>query len=199
MAARVRVLAYRAESSVDGDRTDTSAPRIDFRPAIMGKSSKAGKGLKSALQAQQSRLQKKQQAEKAAQVAEQRNKTQKKGGGAIKSKGKGKAPARRPTIPFRATDTILLIGEGNFSFARALVVDAPGDLAQLPASNVTATAYDSEEECYAKYPDAEAIVTDLRERGVHVLFGVDATRLTVYLSLNFIANKLAYFTKILSF
>ncbi|KAL1676363.1 hypothetical protein EV122DRAFT_292017 [Schizophyllum commune] len=143
----------------------------------MGKSSKAGKGLKSALQAQQSRLQKKQQAEKAAQVAEQRNKAQKRGAGAIKSKGKGKAPARRPTIPFRATDTILLIGEGNFSFARALVVDAPGDLAQLPPSNITATAYDSEEECYAKYPDAEAIVTDLRERGVHVLFGVDATRL----------------------
>ena len=71
----------------------------------------------------------------------------------------------------------MLIGEGNFSFSRALVVDEPGDLAQLPASNVTATAYDSEEECYAKYPDAEAIVTDLRERGVHVLFGVDATRL----------------------
>ncbi|TRM61664.1 hypothetical protein BD626DRAFT_501772 [Schizophyllum amplum] len=139
----------------------------------MGKSSKAAKGLKSALQAQQSRLQKKVHAEKAAQALEQRSKTGAKG----KGKGKVKVPARRPTNPFRATDTILLIGEGNFSFARALVVDAPAELEHLPATNITATAYDSEEECYAKYPDAETIVGDLRERGVHVIFGVDATRL----------------------
>ncbi|KAG9313955.1 hypothetical protein JVU11DRAFT_4729 [Chiua virens] len=74
-------------------------------------------------------------------------------------------------------DRILLLGEGNFSFARALVVDAPPSLAHLIPGNVTATSYDSEEACFAKYPDAAAIVHTIRQRGVHVVFDVDATKL----------------------
>ncbi|KAG5643540.1 hypothetical protein DXG03_000681 [Asterophora parasitica] len=145
-----------------------------------------GKNLKAALQSQQSRLKAKQKAAHAAQVAEQRtqkNAKQSKGSSNTKVnvKGKGKAmPAplpRRITVPFRATDKILLVGEGNFSFARALVVDPPPGLADLPPLNVTATAYDAEEECYAKYADAREVVEDLRTRGIQVLFGVDATRL----------------------
>jgi len=50
-------------------------------------------------------------------------------------------------------------------------------LESLPAKNITATAYDTEEECYAKYPDAEAIVKTLEDKGVEILFGVDATKL----------------------
>ncbi|KAF5368540.1 hypothetical protein D9758_002477 [Tetrapyrgos nigripes] len=88
---------------------------------------------------------------------------------------------RRPTIPFRPTDTILLIGEGNFSFTRALVLHPPASvnsgLDHLPPRNVTATAFDSEEECYEKYPGAEEIVRGLKEKGVEVRFGVDATKL----------------------
>jgi len=131
----------------------TSSTRL-----IMGKSSK---GLKATLHAQQGRLKK----DRAVQQAQK-----------AKIKEKGKAP-RRPTIPFRPTDRILLVGEGNFSFARALVCDPPEQLASLPPSNITATAYDTEDECYAKYPEAKKIVETLREKGVQVMFRVDATQL----------------------
>ncbi|KAJ6523542.1 hypothetical protein B0H19DRAFT_648072 [Mycena capillaripes] len=148
----------------------------------MGKSKKP---LKAALQSQQSRLKLKQKAVQAAQTAELMAK--KPGGNKGKAgkphatrKGKEKEvlPPRRPTIPFRATDKILLIGEGNFSFARALVRDAPGELEHLPPKNITATAYDTEEECYEKYPEAVEIVQGLRTAGVEVLFGIDATQLS---------------------
>ncbi|KAH7930461.1 hypothetical protein BV22DRAFT_1028431 [Leucogyrophana mollusca] len=127
--------------------------------------------LKATLQSQQTRLKNKQKAIHAAEVAEQKGKRK----GQIK--GKGKAPPPRVTIPFKPTDKILLIGEGNFSFTRALLVDPPLSLEHLPPANVTATAYDSEDECYAKYPDAHAIVEALREKGVEILFGIDATKL----------------------
>ncbi|KAH6916712.1 hypothetical protein BKA70DRAFT_1137954 [Coprinopsis sp. MPI-PUGE-AT-0042] len=156
----------------------------------MGKG--GGKHLKSALLSQQSRLKTKDKVSHAAHVQSQKAKT--KGGKSgdapdnlyipkRKGKGKGKAQhnipsTKRPTMPFAATDRILLIGEGNFSFAKALVVDPPSpSLQHLPASNVTATAYDTEDECYEKYPDAREIVKEIREKGVNVLFGVDATKL----------------------
>jgi 25S rRNA (uracil2634-N3)-methyltransferase len=90
---------------------------------------------------------------------------------------------RNPIIPFKASDRILLIGEGNFSFARALIDHPPRDLDSLPPENITATAYDTEEECYNKYPECPSIVTFLRDRGVEVVFGVDATRLERHLAL----------------
>ncbi|KAF7968936.1 hypothetical protein HWV62_28828 [Athelia sp. TMB] len=128
--------------------------------------------LKSTLQSQQSRLNKKKKAEHAAEVAEQLRKKQ-----PGQSKGKGKAPPPRVTIPFNHTDRILLIGEGNFSFAKALALDPPASLQHLPAANITATAYDSEDECYIKYPEAQEIVGALRAKGVEVLFDVDTTKL----------------------
>lgn len=125
--------------------------------------------LRAALQSQQSRLKAKQKVAQAAQLAEQKSKKNK--------KGKGKSSTPRVTVPFHATDTILLIGEGDFSFARALVHNPPVQLESFLAKNVTATAYDTEEECYAKYPDAKAIVEQLNDKGVEILFGVDATKL----------------------
>ncbi|KAJ6601443.1 hypothetical protein DFH09DRAFT_1257922 [Mycena vulgaris] len=144
---------------------------------------KSRKPLKAALQSQQSRLKLRQKASQAAQTAELKKNGATKGQQRPKpqaGKGKGKevlAPPRRPTIPFRATDKILLIGEGNFSFARALIVDPPAELTHLPARNVTATAYDTEAECYEKYPEAAEIVREIKAAGVEVLFGIDATRL----------------------
>lgn len=101
---------------------------------------------------------------------------------AVKSSEKTKATKKQTekkavTIPFAPTDKILLIGEGNFSFAHALVVDPPPQLHHLPPENITATAYDTEEECLAKYADAGEKITVLRTKGVNVLFGVDATKL----------------------
>ncbi|KAJ7687372.1 hypothetical protein B0H17DRAFT_1160459 [Mycena rosella] len=135
---------------------------------------KSKKPLKATLQSQQSRLKLRQKASQAAQTAELKKNGATKGQLKPKtSKGKGKevaARARPPTIPFRATDKILLIGEGNFSFARALVVEPPVELEHLPARNITATAYDSRR-------SAIKIVRELEAGGIEVLFGVDATQL----------------------
>ncbi|KAG6874382.1 hypothetical protein C0995_015118 [Termitomyces sp. Mi166 len=150
-----------------------------------------GKNLKAALQSQQSRLKAKEKLSHAAQVAEQRShrnaKQQYSKGASVNppsnnlNKGKGKVTPvpqpRRTTIPFCSTHTILLIGEGNFSFARALLRDPPAELRDLPPRNLTATAYDTENECYEKYEDAREIVAYLRQRGAQVLFGIDATKL----------------------
>ncbi|KAJ3927348.1 MAG: hypothetical protein NXY57DRAFT_1025841 [Lentinula lateritia] len=164
----------------------------------MGRSSKS---LKNALSSQQSRLKGKEKASHAAQIAEQKarklaggpsassrskaNQTTGQRNEIMRAPGKGKRTlpsTQKPTIPFQPTDTILLIGEGNFSFAHALARPSPSKaelahLAHLPSQNITATAYDSEEDCYAKYPDAKDIVADLRGWGVEVLFSVDATKL----------------------
>lgn len=126
--------------------------------------------LKSALSSQQGRLKKKQDAVQAAQVAEQKGKKS-------VTKGKGKATTGPIIIPFKATDRILLVGEGNFSFTRALISEPPTALQYLPPSNVVATAYDTEAECFEKYPEARSIVNELRAKGVEILFGVDATKL----------------------
>ncbi|KAF9011161.1 hypothetical protein BDQ17DRAFT_1345612 [Cyathus striatus] len=145
---------------------------------------KGGKGLKAALQSQQSRQKLKEKAVHAAAVAEQKLKKKQKGGvapgapsSASNAKGKQKANAKRPTIPFKPTDKILLIGEGNFSFAQALIDDPPSELEGIIPQNITATAYDTEVECYEKYPDAHAIVSNIKQKGVKVLFGVDGTKL----------------------
>ena len=77
---------------------------------------------------------------------------------------------RPPTIPFDQNDTILLLGEANFSFALSLL-DSPF---AHPPHQICATSYDSEEVSFDKYPDAERNVRRLSERGVRVGFGVDA-------------------------
>jgi 25S rRNA (uracil2634-N3)-methyltransferase len=139
-----------------------------------------GKGLKAALKSQQSRLKEKARAQKAAKAAELKGKTAITNAPSAKFKAKEKAPSnQKPTIPFLSSDTILLIGEGNFSFAHALAFHPPSGsgLEDLPPRNITATAYDSEEECYVKYPEAKDIVQNLREVSVGVLFNVDATKL----------------------
>jgi 25S rRNA (uracil2634-N3)-methyltransferase len=147
-----------------------------------------GKSLKGALQSQQNRLKAKEKLSHAKQVAEDK----------LRRLGRGKQSSsrnvhgssslsercqptvgllRNPTIPFKATDRILLVGEGNFSFARALIDHPPRELDSFPHENVTATAYDTKEECYNKYPESPSIVAFLRDQGVEVIFGVDATRL----------------------
>ncbi|KAF8807896.1 hypothetical protein BYT27DRAFT_7211551 [Phlegmacium glaucopus] len=144
----------------------------------MGKSTK---NLKAALKSQQSRLKANQKLLHAAQVAEHKIRTQGQrsttSNTASGPKGKAKQtihPPKRPTIPFKSTDSVLLIGEGNFSFARALIQSPALELCLSP-NNITATAYDSERECYEKYPEAKLIVSDLRSTGMEILFSVDGT------------------------
>ncbi|KAL5494682.1 hypothetical protein ACEPAI_143 [Sanghuangporus weigelae] len=139
-------------------------------------------GLKAALASHQTRLQKNAKAKEATQKNQKQTAGLSKAKAASTRSASNSSPSRKApgnkgksTIPFQPTDTILLIGEGNFSFARALL--SHPSLQYLPPQNVTATSYDSEETCYDKYLDAREIVKDLRRRGAEILFSVDATNL----------------------
>ncbi|RKP33286.1 hypothetical protein BJ085DRAFT_23300 [Dimargaris cristalligena] len=71
-------------------------------------------------------------------------------------------------------DHILTVGEGNFSFSRAVT-----DVLHT-AHHITATAYDSEEVVQEKYPDAEGHTKEILNRSGTVLYSVDATDLAKY-------------------
>jgi 25S rRNA (uracil2634-N3)-methyltransferase len=87
------------------------------------------------------------------------------------AKKEAKKP-QRPTIPFVAEeDRILLVGEGDFSFAKS-IVEHHG------ACDVTATCYDGQAELFEKYkPQAEEHVKYLEDEGQTVLYNIDATKL----------------------
>jgi 25S rRNA (uracil2634-N3)-methyltransferase len=101
---------------------------------------------------------------------------------------------QRPKIPFGKHDSILLIGEGDFSFALSLVQ-------KYRPKSVTATCYDDELTLLEKYPNVKATLSMLRgseasdfdgfsppatptetlkparETHTAVMFGIDATKL----------------------
>lgn len=85
----------------------------------------------------------------------------------------GQVSRAPPVIPYDEDDTILLIGEGNFSYTLSLLSPPHSH----PAHLVLATAYDTEAVCYEKYPDAAEHVRQIKERGAGVEFGVDAAQL----------------------
>lgn len=91
------------------------------------------------------------------------------------------APTKRPepTIPFSPEDDrILLVGEGDLSFAKS-IVEHHG------CCDVTATCFDSQEVLYEKYkPQAEDHVKYLEEEGQNVLLNVDATKLNAHKKLD---------------
>ncbi|KAH8434701.1 25S rRNA (uracil2634-N3)-methyltransferase [Aspergillus melleus] len=61
---------------------------------------------------------------------------------------------RRPVIPFGRNDHVLLVGEGDFSFARSLVT-------QHRCRHVLATCYDSKEMLCEKYPKTEGTISEI--------------------------------------
>ncbi|KAK7538977.1 hypothetical protein IWX49DRAFT_599668 [Phyllosticta citricarpa] len=79
-------------------------------------------------------------------------------------------PPPPPTIPFDPNERILLIGEGDFSFARSLV-------SHHGCADLLATCYDSAEALGAKYPQARDNVAYIEGEGMRVAYGVDATNL----------------------
>ncbi|KAM6400361.1 ferredoxin-fold anticodon-binding domain-containing protein 1 [Rhynochetos jubatus] len=66
---------------------------------------------------------------------------------------------------------VLLLGEGNFSFAASVC--------EVAGTHVVATCYESEEEASGRGRAAESI-RRLRERGAEVVFAVDCTKLKDY-------------------
>lgn len=94
---------------------------------------------------------------------------------AARANAQAQKQKQRAVLPFRPTDRILLVGEGDFSFALALVRHP--SVAIVP-ENVVASTFDTEDALAAKYPDsAPANLQELRAKGVTVLCGVDATKL----------------------
>ena len=75
-------------------------------------------------------------------------------------------------VPYADQDFILLVGEGNFSFARALARRFGG-----LGTRIVATSYDTREEVLSKYPDVAGILEELDTAGVTVVHGVDGTAL----------------------
>ncbi|KAL1641650.1 hypothetical protein SLS58_005927 [Diplodia intermedia] len=77
-------------------------------------------------------------------------------------------------IPFDPNERILIVGDGDFSFARS-AVEHHG------CADVLATAYDARDELLRKYPQAEANVAYIEgEGGGRAMCGVDATKLGAY-------------------
>ncbi|KAH7359756.1 hypothetical protein BKA66DRAFT_368364, partial [Pyrenochaeta sp. MPI-SDFR-AT-0127] len=89
-----------------------------------------------------------------------------------------KAPvqaSQKHDVPFGEYDHVLLVGEGDFSFARSLVVEHG-------CANVTATSYDSEEQVRQKYPAYQDIHTELSKLTppVPLHHSIDATKVSSY-------------------
>ena len=93
---------------------------------------------------------------------------------------KSQPPLRKPTngakpppphVPFSATDRVLLVGEGDFSFSNSLL-SAHGCI------KLIATSYDEVSVLRSKYPQAASNIAALEtEENCMVRFGVDATKL----------------------
>ena len=95
------------------------------------------------------------------------------------AKQKPQSSSRKPTngakspsapIPFRPTDRILLVGEGDFSFSRSL-------LTTHGCTNLIATSYDKASNLRSKYPQAASNIAALEAENCLVRYGVDATKL----------------------
>ncbi|KAJ3140082.1 hypothetical protein HK101_003563 [Irineochytrium annulatum] len=119
------------------------------------RSGKPGKGKKLALAA-------------AAGVAEE--------GGVTVVTGTAGKRKRMPELPFAHSDAILLVGEGNFSFARSLIE-------QVGGNPLVATSLDTLTVLEEKYSDAADNVAAIESLEGTVHYGVDATRLGGYRAL----------------
>mmetsp|Transcript_16628 Transcript_16628/g.21577 ORF Transcript_16628/g.21577 Transcript_16628/m.21577 type:complete len:240 (-) Transcript_16628:101-820(-) len=67
---------------------------------------------------------------------------------------------------------VLLLGEGNFSFAAGLARKHKTD--KLNCSNILATSFDSEKEVYQKYKEAKIFINTFKSLGGKVMYNVDA-------------------------
>lgn len=115
-----------------------------------------GKSLKKALNKQLTA----QHEQKRRTAYEERQKQLEKSKGQAKQKSKPaaqKAKSKPSYQPYHDGQRILLVGEGNFSFALAFAKKFPNS-----AKNSIATAYDSEEEAKRKYSDCEGNVKQVR-------------------------------------
>ncbi|VEU23810.1 DEKNAAC104937 [Brettanomyces naardenensis] len=88
---------------------------------------------------------------------------------------------RGPFIPFAKDEKVLLVGEGDFSFALSIISEG-----YIEPTNLIATSFDTLEQLEEKYPlVAKANVSALRNLKVgKILHGIDATKLNQTLKLS---------------
>ncbi|KAJ3156770.1 hypothetical protein HDU86_003536 [Geranomyces michiganensis] len=79
--------------------------------------------------------------------------------------------APRKLDHYHRAHRILLLGEGDFSFALALAAGLAS------GANIVATSFDSLKDATAKYPSVPATLKELKATGATILHGIDATRL----------------------
>ncbi|RLP64264.1 hypothetical protein L150_03007 [Candida albicans Ca529L] len=88
-------------------------------------------------------------------------------------------------MPFNkdGNDKVLLIGEGDFSFAKSLILQN-----FIQPENLIATSFDSFEQLINKYENVNEIIEELKNMGVIIMHEIDGTNLLKSLKLN--PNKL---------
>ncbi|KAI5864652.1 hypothetical protein GGS23DRAFT_458156 [Durotheca rogersii] len=97
-------------------------------------------------------------------------------GGPGQRRSQGAPPRDAPTIPFAPEHRILLVGEGDLSFAASLVE-------HHFCADVTATVPEkSLDELAAKHADARANAAKVEAEGGRVLYGVDATKMAPFVA-----------------
>lgn len=93
-----------------------------------------------------------------------------------KSVQKQKEAQRRQSkkfLPFNVETTLLLVGEGDFSFARSIITQG-----YIKGENLIATSYDSMEELHKKYPNSvKENIQFLISSNAKIIFNIDATNL----------------------
>jgi 25S rRNA (uracil2634-N3)-methyltransferase len=92
----------------------------------------------------------------------------------ISLKKKKKGPSKIQRIDFQQQDRILLVGEGNFSFAASISEQLLGN------ATIIATTYDSRDIALEKYSDCQGFIDAVVELGGQVHYDVDAARLQHY-------------------
>ncbi|GMM49901.1 25S rRNA (uracil2634-N3)-methyltransferase [Starmerella bacillaris] len=84
-------------------------------------------------------------------------------------------------LPFDDYENVILIGEGDFSFAQALAT-------KCPTVSILATSLDSYDECITKYPLSKDIIQNLKDENIEVSHEIDATKLSTYRQLKAIED-----------
>uniref|UniRef100_A0A7S3Z8C5 25S rRNA (uridine-N(3))-methyltransferase BMT5-like domain-containing protein n=1 Tax=Lotharella globosa TaxID=91324 RepID=A0A7S3Z8C5_9EUKA len=110
---------------------------------------------------------------------------------------KEKEKAMKAKIPYAPTDRVLLIGEGDFSFAAALIKTVYSTVAlkdMRMTSRLVATCLDTEGQLVAKYPCAAANIDCIKKAGGIVLTEFDATNLHERKDLKDAAAQGGYFS-----
>lgn len=159
-------------------------PLLSMGRKLQGrKSANKTKGLKGALLRHEAHEKLKQNESKTLEVQKQKQEekqsSMKSGGSKKKAQSKQQIQhQQKGLIPFKPDATLLLVGEGDFSFARSLVQEN-----LILPENLVATSFDSKEEVVSKYPGVEEIMNFLESEGVNVIHEVDATDLVTSLKL----------------